>query len=98
MNEAQGIISMVWYYNICDLDSYIQKITQTETVRKKNTWNNEQYMAFKYINIQSLVIFAGLFVQKNYDNSKNIYAPDKQFGTDIGENINTKYIDFIYFL
>ena len=49
MNEAQGIISMVWYYNICDLGSYIQKITQTETVRKKNTWNNEQYIAFKDI-------------------------------------------------
>ena len=43
------------------------------------------------------MILTGLFVQDNSDNSKNIYAPDKQLGTAIGENINTKSIDlYIY--
>ena len=38
----------------------------------------------------------GLFRQDDSDYSNNIDAPDKQLVTVISENINTKYIAFIF--
>ena len=40
--------------------------------------------------------FYGLFRKYQYDHSKNIHDPDKQLGTVISENINTKSIDFVF--